>query len=73
MEEDMKRVKVLLEKLKLPTRLSLDRKRVLDAIEKDKKRENERIHFVLLQGIGNAVLEEIPLKNLDVLIDEIEW
>jgi 3-dehydroquinate synthase len=72
-EEDMRRLEVLLEKLKLPTRLSLDRKRVLNAIEKDKKRENQGIHFVLLQGIGNAVLEEMPLEKLDVLINEIEW
>ena len=72
-EGDMKRVETLLEKLKLPTRLSLDRKGVLDALKKDKKREKQKIHFVLLQGIGNAVLKEIPIKDLDTLMSEIKW
>ena len=70
---DMRRVETLLEKLKLPTRRTLDRKKVLDALEKDKKREKEAIHFVLLQGIGNAVLKEIPIKELDTLSSEIKW
>jgi 3-dehydroquinate synthase len=64
-EKDMERIEALLMKLKLPTRLRLDRKGVLDALRRDKKREGEGIHFVLLHGIGNAVVEEIPLKELE--------
>lgn len=72
-EEDSESLRALLERLKLPTRLSVDRTRVLDAIEKDKKRENERIHFVLLRGIGEAVLEEIPIRQLGTLLSGIKW
>ena len=72
-EAEMSRFQSLLEKLKLPTRVPLDRKRVLDALGKDKKREAERIHFVLLQGIGRAVLKGIPIKELGHLMGEIDW
>jgi 3-dehydroquinate synthase len=67
----MKRIEELLKKLKLPTRLQIDGERVIEALRKDKKREGESINFVLLHGIGNAVVEEIPIKELEAVIDEI--
>ena len=70
-EKDMERIEALLRNLKLPTRLQLDGKGVLDALRKDKKREGERIHFVLLHGIGNAVVEEIPMKELEAVVHEM--
>ena len=70
-EKDMERIEALLKKLKLPTRLQRDGKGVIDALRKDKKRERERIHFVLLHGIGNAVVEEIPMKELEAVVNEI--
>ena len=63
--EDEKRIEDLLKKLKLPTRLPFDRKMVLDALRKDKKRRGDKINFVLLGGIGNAVMEAIPIKELE--------
>ena len=33
--------------------------------EKDKKREGDYIHFVLLDGIGKAVIENITIKELE--------
>jgi 3-dehydroquinate synthase len=36
----------------------------LDAVLRDKKREADRIHFVLLEDIGRAVVEEIPIAEL---------
>ncbi|MDY7036803.1 MAG: 3-dehydroquinate synthase [Thermodesulfobacteriota bacterium] len=63
--EDEKRIEDLLKKLKLPTRLPFDRKIVLDALRKDKKRRGDKINFVLLNGIGNAVMEAIPIKELE--------
>lgn len=72
-EAAMKRVGTLLENLKLPTRISLDRERMIDALKKDKKREKETIHFVLLKGIGNVVLEEIPIRELEKLTSAMTW
>jgi len=70
-EKDMERIEALLKKLKLPTRLRLDGKGILDALRRDKKRKGDSIHFVLLHGIGNAVVEEIPMKELEAVVHEI--
>lgn len=69
--EDLERIEALLKKLKLPTRLQIDRERVLDALIMDKKRQEDRIDFVLLHGIGNAVVEKIPIKELEVLMNDL--
>ena len=69
--KDVERIEELLKKLKLPTRLPLDGERVLDALRKDKKRESEDINFVLLHGIGDAVVERISIKELEAVINEM--
>ncbi|QTA87950.1 3-dehydroquinate synthase [Desulfonema magnum] len=66
--EDAKRVETLLHNLKLPTRLEADRENALDALKKDKKREGEHINFVLLDAIGHAIVEEIPIRELEKVI-----
>ena len=68
--EEANRIERLLQRLKLPTRLPLDGKRVLDALKKDKKREGEHIHLVFLQGIGNAVVKKIAFSELEALAGE---
>ncbi|MFC1830288.1 3-dehydroquinate synthase [Thermodesulfobacteriota bacterium] len=65
---DAQRIEKLLARLKLPTRLQVDREMVLEALRKDKKRERDSIHFVLLQGLGNAFVEEIPIKELEKVV-----
>jgi 3-dehydroquinate synthetase len=37
---------------------------VFDALKKDKKRERGEIHFVLLNGLGQAVVEPMPVQAL---------
>jgi len=69
--EDAGRIEELLEKLKLLTRLQFDGARVLDGLRKDKKRKRESINFVFLHGIGNAVVEEISIRELEALVNEI--
>jgi 3-dehydroquinate synthase len=62
-EEDQ-RLRVLLNDLSLPTRFDSKTEGVAEAIGKDKKRAGDRIHFVLLNGIGNAVVEQIAIEEL---------
>ena len=62
---DLIRIENLLKKLGLPTSLSVNRHKVLDAIRKDKKRSGEEIYFVLLNGIGSAIVERIFMHELD--------
>jgi len=69
--EDAERIENLLKKLRLPTRLQFDREILLDALKKDKKRYGDRIDFVLLYKIGRAVVEEIPIIELEKLVKEL--
>ncbi|MEE9612965.1 MAG: 3-dehydroquinate synthase [Desulfatiglandales bacterium] len=69
--EDLERIQGLLDKLKLPTGLQIDRERVVDALRKDKKRKGDSINFVLLHGIGRAVVEEISIKELEGVVNEL--
>jgi len=50
--------------LNLPTRLPVDPLKVMDGLQKDKKRSGDTIHFVLLHGLGRAVVETISLSDL---------
>lgn len=58
------RLRCLLDNLGLPTRLEINKDKALDALKRDKKREGDSIHFVLLKGIGDAVVERIRLDEL---------
>jgi len=66
--EDANRLAELLDRYGLPLRLDFDRTEVLDTIRMDKKREGERIHFVLLSELGRAYVEEIAIGELEKLI-----
>jgi 3-dehydroquinate synthase len=54
----------LLKQLRLPCAASIDLPRLADAIRKDKKRTDDTIHFVLLDDIGQAAVEEIGIDEL---------
>ena len=62
--EDDRRLRNVLKNLNLPTRPQAPSQKILDAITKDKKRAGDRIHFVLLNGIGNARVEQLSFKEL---------
>ena len=68
---ESKRIEKLLRKLKLPTRIQTDREKMIDALRKDKKREGDKIYFVLLKNIGDAVVDKISIKELEVLTKDI--
>jgi len=63
-EEAYQRIIRLLKNLKLPATLSYDKKQVMEALKKDKKRTGDRIHFVLINGIGESVVKEISIQAL---------
>ena len=58
------RLKLLLKKFKLPTQVDVSPHVISDAIEKDKKREGDNVHFVFLKELGNAIVEEISMDDL---------
>ena len=69
--QDAERIKALLSLLDLPVTLETDRERMIDAIKRDKKREGDHIDFVLLEGIGRAVLEKISIKELEAVVFDL--
>lgn len=68
-EKDSNRIADLLGKYGLPVRLEYDCHAVLETLKMDKKREGDRIYFVLLSEIGNAYVEVIAIKELEALIN----
>lgn len=64
-ETEADRIRLLLEKLNLPTDIRMDRRKILDAVRRDKKKEGDFIYFVLIKGIGEAVVEAITLGELE--------
>ncbi len=65
-KEDVKRIENLLKRLNLPVNVPVDKAAVMDALRKDKKRGGDWIHFVLLDGIGNAIVEKIAMGELEL-------
>ena len=70
--DDSIRLVSLLEKFKLPVQLKFDRQQVVEAIGKDKKREGERLNFVLLKKLGEAVVGEIFIQDIIELLEDTQ-
>jgi 3-dehydroquinate synthase len=58
------RLKKVIEQYSLPTELSFDRQKVFDVLRSDKKKEADFMNFILLEKIGKAVIQKIPLQTL---------
>jgi 3-dehydroquinate synthase len=68
--KDRIRIEALLKKLGLPVYIPADKNSIMEALNKDKKREKSSIHFVLLEEIGKAVIHEIPIEKLKNYLPE---
>lgn len=64
-DQDAARVEALLARLGLATRPSVDAEAIIGTMRHDKKRAGDRIHFVFLAALGRAVVESIPLDELE--------
>ena len=58
------RLKKVIEQYSLPTELSFDRQKVFDVLRSDKKKEADFMNFILLEKIGKAIIQKIPLNTL---------
>lgn len=63
-EEERTRILNLLKAYELPVESNADVAAVLDALIKDKKKEGGYIHFILMKGIGDVVIEVINIEEL---------
>ena len=63
-DQERNRIMNLLRSYELPLKSNADPSEVFDALIKDKKREGGSIHFVLMNGLGNTVVEPIDIEEL---------
>ncbi len=63
------RLRRLLEALGLPGRLDAPSSALSAALRRDKKREVGQVFFVFLRGVGQPVVESVPLDFLDAYLD----
>ncbi|MCD6306810.1 MAG: 3-dehydroquinate synthase [Deltaproteobacteria bacterium] len=68
--EAVRRIERLLTRLGLPLSLPRDPEGIMEAIKKDKKRNGNQIHCVLLRGVGDAFIREMPLFKLEYMIQD---
>ena len=69
--QEAQRIEDLLAKLGLPARIQVEKRALMDALRKDKKRQGDRIHFVLLDQIGRAVVDEIAIAELEATLNDL--
>jgi len=62
------RVVALLEKYNLPVSIDLNRKEAFEILKMDKKRSSGSMSYILLDTIGKARVQSIPLADLEKLI-----
>jgi 3-dehydroquinate synthase len=53
-----------IEQYSLPVSLKFDKQKAFDVLRSDKKKEADFMNFILLEKIGKARIEKIPLKDL---------
>jgi 3-dehydroquinate synthase len=63
-KESADRIIKLLHQFNLPVDYNGDWEPIFNALEKDKKKAGNHIHFVLLKEIGNAIVKKMPIDNL---------
>jgi len=65
------RVVQLIQRYGLPTYARFDNKKVFAVLKMDKKRVRKDINFILLNKIGNGVIQSIPLNKLEKIIQDL--
>jgi 3-dehydroquinate synthase len=70
-QSEADRLKKLLMSYGLPVKLELDKSQVYDALLKDKKREGDFMNLVLLNGLGNAMIRKVPIKDMEEIVNDL--
>lgn len=69
--DDTQRIVNVLQQYKLPVKPNVEVGSLFESMKKDKKREGDEIHLVLLTGIGEAVTKKIPYTQLETIVDDL--
>lgn len=65
---DSRKIQALLEQYHLPTQFNFDKKRIWEVLKMDKKRAANNMNFILLNTIGEAIIQSIPMEELEEMI-----
>jgi 3-dehydroquinate synthase len=55
----------------LPVKFSIEKEKVYNALLKDKKREGDFINLVLLKGLGNAIVQKVPIQQMEEIVNDL--
>jgi 3-dehydroquinate synthetase len=69
--EGTERVIAVLKKYGLPTLATFEPKEVMNVLRMDKKRVKDSMNYILLSKIGQAAVREIPIAQLEKLLQSI--
>jgi 3-dehydroquinate synthase len=70
-QQEADAIEQLLIEYQLPVTLHLNKKLVYDAVLKDKKREGDYMNLVLLNGIGNPLIQKIQVGKMEEIINDL--
>jgi 3-dehydroquinate synthase len=70
-QADCVRLMALLTAYNLPTKLQAYPVSLTQALARDKKREGDQFHFVLLQGLGQATVQTLPLSEVEGALQDM--
>ncbi len=70
-QKEFDRLAKVLKSLNMPTEISLSADELFSVLKRDKKRDGQSIHFVLLTSIGSSVVEKISLQELEKTIYDL--
>ncbi len=69
--EEESRLVRLIKKARLPTAMRIPSQPLRRALLQDKKRGDQRIHFVFLKKLGEAVIEQISREEVIEVVDDL--
>jgi len=69
--EKVIRIKNLLTKFNLPVHTTIEPGKLLAAIQKDKKRNDQKISFIFLKNVGEAVIQELEINQINKMLNQL--
>lgn len=69
--ESTERITGLLERMGLPIRFPIAAGKLFEAMRRDKKRQGDGLHFVLLSAIGRAEIVRMTMDELEGHVDDL--
>jgi 3-dehydroquinate synthase len=69
--KDTDRVIKVLDQYGLPTLANYDKQKAFEVLKMDKKREKKAMNYILLEKIGQGVVQSVPMAELEQLIKKL--